>query len=661
MSIIATEQEVKWGPIGQEVYERTYSRQTENGYEQWPDTVSRVVRGSTSVGSINENEAECLTELIQSFSMLPAGRHLWITGTGLPYTRNCFRAPWTPRLADHYEFMADQLLTGGGVGANYSQEYISQSPVVRGFPLYITCCPTHPDYEAVKSAAGYYFVDRFHAQTAHFTCVPDMREGWAAGYGLLFDAATVGEFPYVALDVSKLRHAGAPIKTFGGTASGPGPFVSSLVNVYETLTGAVGRHMTSVEAMLCDHHIAAAVVAGGARRSARMSVVHWRDPQIFEFIDCKADHMNHWTTNISVEVDESFIIAVHEKDEHALQVLNRVVLGMWLNGEPGFTNSSHASFGETGDVRCTNPCGEIFLEEGESCNIGSVDLDAIGTDDELAEEAFRLMARFLIRATLVEPYQEITAEVEKRNRRIGVGFLGLQGWAAAHGVKYSEIPHNPQLFDKLCRFRDSIRYEADKYCDELGISRCVKVTAIAPNGTISNLRGTQPGVHAIIARYAWRLVRYTFGDPRISEALDRGLTVEPCIYAENTAVVYYPVRDSILDRHPEHLIQQTNEVSLDDQLAVLAFVQNSFCAGNDGNAVSFTANLDHDEFADIQEASDVIWKWLPHVKGLTVFPAVSRPQSPFIVITKEEYEAASNGESYGTIENECANNACPVR
>ena len=654
----------EWGPIGEDVYKRTYSRQQVDGtYETWPDTVARVVRGSTSVGVVKSGEAERLAELIGSFKMLPAGRHLWVTGTGLPYTRNCFRAPWSERLADHFEFMADQLLTGGGVGANYSQEYISQAPTLKHFDLFITCSEDHEEYEQVKAAAKNYWVDQFTVadQDIRATIVPDMREGWAAGWGALFDAGT-SSTSYVALDLSEIRPSGAEIKTFGGTASGPVPFVSSLVHVYEVLINATGRWLTSVEAMLCDHHIASAVVAGGARRSARMSIVHWRDPQVMEFINCKTDHMHHWTTNISVEIDNAFIRALEVGDEQATRVFSAVVKGMWANGEPGFTNTEAAAVGETGDVRSSNPCGEIFLEEGESCNIGSVDLDAYGTDDAGAEEAFRLMARFLIRATLIKPYQEITAEVEARNRRIGVGFLGMQGWAAAHGIKYSDIPKSNMLAQKLRHFRQVVREEADAYCDELGINRCVKVTAIAPNGTISQLRGTQPGLHAVLARHAWRRVRYTIGDPRIAEAKARGLFVEPCIYAENTMVVRYPLRDGILDKYDESLIEQTSDVSLNDQLSVLAFVTSTFCSGSDGNAVSFTANLDRETLGSVEEAARVIKNWLPLVKGLTVFPNESRPQSPYEVISKEEYEHAARGEVYvGAIEQECANGACPIR
>lgn len=962
-----------------------WGRRTEGGEDKW---------ATWTVESVNPAGRE----LVYCFNVPTT--HSFALADGIK-TANCFRAPWGTRLADHFEFMADQLLTGGGVGANYSQEYIRQSPQLRHFDLFITCDKSHPDFDAVVAAAGDYFVSGFAVadQNIRMMAVPDNREGWAAGWGALFDAATSNQ-AYVALDVSDIREAGAEIKTFGGTASGPGPFVKSLVAVSEVIAQATGRWMTSVEAMLCDHHIASAVVAGGARRSARMSIVHWQDPQILEFINCKADHMHHWTTNISVEIDNEFIAKLNAQDNEALRVFSAVVEGMWANGEPGFTNTDAASEGEVGDVRSTNPCvtgdtlvltedglrradtllgreiniivgddvwattpegffstgvkdtitldvdgtsltvthdhpimtvdgwvnagdlsvgdaivlgsgakawagtgtswegyllghligdgtfaagnpvlsswgvdasvrahisditgcawkpagrddkynlrisrdltdryglfarnkkmtdeimtasseftsallsalfdtdghveghpkkggisirlsqsdseflgrvkillqahgvrsvvrdgkpagevmfkpgqkayptkdqyrliisgesvrtfldrigfvnsdkqrkaesllsemtrgfyskapvstvrsitegptvevfdcqvpginafeanglvvsncGEIFLEEGESCNIGSVDLAAYGVDDDGAEEAFRLVARFLVRATLITPYQKLTAEVENRNRRIGVGFLGLQGWAAAHGVRYSDIRHSKHLAAKLDRFREAIRQEADAYCDELGIARCIKVTAIAPNGTISQLRGTQAGMHAVLARHAWRRVRYTFGDPQISEAMDRGLMVEPCIYADNTAVVRYPLRDVILDQYDESLIQQTSDVSLNDQLGVLAFVSEHFCGGTDGNAVSFTADLDRDTIGSAEAAGEIIKSWLPSLKGVTCFPTESRPQSPYEVITKAEYEAAARGEDFtGSAEFECASGACPIK
>jgi ribonucleotide reductase alpha subunit len=1116
-----------WGPMGEVVYERTYSRIKANGEkETWAETVDRV----TSTIS-DPDERKRVAELIYSFEMIPAGRHLWVTGTGLPYVRNCFRAPFTSRLADHFEFMGSQLMTGGGVGANYSQEYLTLSDPIREMGnIYITIDRSHRDYNDVKLQSGESwlepedFLDRvndlyYNHGAVALNRISDDREGWVESWGLLFDHATgINSKLDLYFDLTEIRSRGEVIKTFGGTASGPDPLAGSLVKVHEVLKRATGRHLSSVEAMECDHYLAEAIVAGGARRSARMSIVHWDDPHIFDFIHCKENPMLHWSTNISVEVDDSFFEALTRHEEGALAVARAVVTGMVHNGEPGFYNSSYASFGEHSDTRSTNPCfsgdtlvmtadgrdavsleqlakegldvpvystdefgnvsikmgrnprvtgynqkllrihtdkdfyvdvtpnhkmmtrdgqiveakdlqigqslmpftkrqekfssdgqpywrvytnaltekegkimehrliskfndsngwesakirteecggcantggivvhhkdfnglnnspdnlavmtwrehqllhaqladvsgeknprysgfadddirnraieltkelgrrfshkewvndtnvsnmprsfsahrselgsvvelshwaaeklgfithsidtrtlrllqiaeqqgyeaqlvdktvyvnrvcetcqhdflvnyqqreqafcsvacgnkhlendpkrkataakywsdkmaetklaqtkvycdlkhnlgrdpqkpewidacrtqkisyrlnpkspnafpnwkavqeagdnhnhkvirieeldgehtvynltvdenhtlcvgklvgnrysginalqcGEINLQEGESCNIGSVNLAAFGTDDDGAKEAFELMARYLVRATLTVPDHNLTAMVEAKNRRIGVGFFGFQEWAAAHGVKYSEIPHSEILAEKLESFRRTVRLAADRYADELGIPRPIKVTAIAPNGTISILPGVQAGIHPVLAKYFKRRVRFTNGDKLIDKAIEEGRHTEPCIYSQNTTVVENIVRDQILDSYDESLIQESHEVTLDEQLAVLQFVTHHFTNGNDGNAVSFTANIQPEELTDFEHVYEVIMGRLPHVKGMTIFPVMTRPQSPIEAITAKEYhDYHGTVEEHGSsLDENCSTGACPIR
>lgn len=659
-------QSPNFGPIGEDVYRRTYSRVLDDGCrEDWSDTVRRVIDGNVALDPlVSQRERQTMMTLMNDFAFLPAGRHLWVTGVqGIPgeARRNCFRAPFTSRLADHFEFIGSMLLLGGGVGANYSNEYLAQAGSIHPFTLSITCTPDHKDYEDVRTAAGEFFVEQSGG-----ALVEDSREGWVTAWGALFDAATYPLESCVALDVSKVRPHGDLIKTFGGTASGPAPLVGAIVGIYRTLISAVGRELTGLEAMQCDHAIASAVVAGGARRSARMSIMHWNDPSIFEFIHCKEDHMSHWTTNISVEVDRDFFTSLESGDSHAQAVMQQVIIGMHRNGEPGFYNSALASVGEVGDVRSTNPCGEVPLEAGESCNIGSVDLGMFGKDDKAAANAFRLMTRFLIRQTLTEIKTEPTASVESRNRRIGVGFLGLQEWAAEHGVRYADISSSSTLRAKLREFRRVCREEADLYTEELGIPKCIKVTAIAPNGTIAQLRGTQPGAHAILARWYIRNVRYTTGDPRIETARQNGLTVEKCIYADNTWVVSYPVADPLIEKYGPDLVQQIDEVSISEQFAVLAAVTREFCGGYDGNAVSFTASFDPTTVS-LEELHSAVQQWLPQVKGMTVFPTMSRPQSPYIPISEQDYHSLTRNvlEMIGDTGDEelsCAQGgACPIR
>lgn len=380
-----------------------------------------------------------------------------------------------------------------------------------------------------------------------------------------------------------------------------------------------------------------------------------------------------WSTNISVVVDDEFFRMAEEGNPLPRQIVGAIATAMLQNGEPGIYNQSLAQIGELRDVGATNPCGEATLEEhfdpetglgsssGESCNLGSVDLDAFGTDFDAAREAFRLLARFLYRATLAPVYDADQATIEDRNRRLGVGIMGLQGWCAAYGRKLTDLPGNGELPGLLHLFRETAREAANEIADELGLPRPIKVTAVAPNGTIAQLRGTTSGIQPVTAKYFVRRVQYSDFDPGLPELKALGYHVEPSIYADHTEVVSFPVKDVILNQHLEELIEQADEVSVDQFLAVQAAVQSSFCAGSDGQAISATANIPATG-VEVSELANAIWNNLPRLKGITVFPAVSRPQTPITAITREEYEQLAMPSAVGDSNfGECLTGACPIR
>jgi ribonucleoside-triphosphate reductase len=663
-----------WGPIGKAVYERTYRRDGET----WADTVKRVVLGNLGFapeGTELEGEAEELFRLIYNFKAVPAGRHLWTTGTvASRLNRNCWVAGWSKKLGSHYRFSASRLFEGGGVGSNYSHDLLSVTPkVISKLDVSITCHESHKDYELVKSAAGDRFVAYEDSLPIFNTVVEDTREGWVDLWVNLIDASTTPDAREMVIDVGSLRAYGEPLKTFGGRASGPTPLTTSINKMVDLLNSIAveKRQISGVEAMLLDHFIAESIVAGGARRSARMSLMHWTDPGIFEFIDCKRDPMEHWTTNISVEIDSAFVEAVENGDARANSILERVIEGMIQSGEPGLINSELHSVGEYGQIRMVNPCGEASLSAdvspegdaaGESCNLGSVNLEAFGHDAEGATRAFELLARFLYRATLNPHIDPSASRIESMHRRIGVGFFGLQGWAAEHGVKLSKLPQSTLLVGRLTEFRQACRTAADALADELGTPRPVKVTAVAPTGTIAQMSGATPGVHPVFAKHFVRRVRFADSDPGLAAVLAEGHTAVPDVYAVNTTVVEYLLRDAILDRYPAHLIEDVSELSIEDYIDLVACVQRSFCGGSDGQAVSATATIPTD--ISPERLRDAVIGGLPRLKGLTVFPEVSRPLSPYERLTEEEYlarvelEGNSTGDSN---DGSCVGGACPVR
>ncbi|MHB1731989.1 MAG: ribonucleoside-triphosphate reductase, adenosylcobalamin-dependent [Ferrimicrobium acidiphilum] len=662
-----------WGPIGKEVYERTYRRDGET----WADTVKRNVLGNLAYapGAEEPGEAVALFDLMYNFKAVPAGRHIWVTGTKASrFNRNCWVSGWSRRLSDHFAFAAARLFEGGGVGSNYSYDLrqVTQ-PVLNNLNVVFTINSGHPDYQSVKDACDDRFVE-MNTVSVSTVGVEDTREGWIALWVMLIDAACdhLGDKDFV-VDLSSLRPYGAELKTFGGRASGPGPLASSSLAIVDVLNKTPrGEQLTGLQSMEIDHYIAASVIAGGTRRAARMSLMNWRDPEIFDFMECKTNHSTHWSTNISVEIDDDFKAALAADDPEAVAVLKHIVRGMATNGEPGFIDSSLHSIGERAQIRMVNPCGEASLQAefdedgeaaGESCNLGSVNLEAFGLDVNGAKEAFRLMERFLYRATLHSHASDKASRIEQMNRRTGAGIFGLQGWAAAHGVRLSDLPRSTVLVKQLNEFREVARRAGNEIADSLGLPRPIKVTAVAPTGTIAQLAGTTPGVHAIFAGHFIRRVRYANSDPNLQTMIAAGYKTVPDVYAEQTTVVEFPVRDAILDRYDEDLIEDASEITLDKFVDLIAAVQNSFCSGSDGQAVSATASIPAN--MDLDELERSVRRAVGRVKGLTVFPELSRPLSPYERITKEEwFELTQDAvilESGDSNDGACIGGACPIR
>ena len=343
-----------WGPTGELVYNRTYARTKPDGSkETWQETVNRVVDGNLALVPEKYHypgEREALIDMMEDFKILPAGRHLWASGVkNAQHLFNCWVAGWGAEVTEHFEFTFMRLMEGGGVGANYSNRYLDQYPSVKNvLKVHIVCDEEHPDFDLMNNAG--LLSSEYDADWAGAFQIEDSREGWAAAlvdliethYGLFV------EHTDRVYDVSRVRHAGAKLKTFGGHASGPMPLASMLMEVSNTFNSlALNLDMLDgISAMEIDHAIAQCVVAGGVRRSARMAMMHWADPQIAQFMDIKQKTHSHWTTNISVEVDDEFWL--HSRNGHAwhaARVLKAITEGMVGHGEPGFWDSSYSNKG----------------------------------------------------------------------------------------------------------------------------------------------------------------------------------------------------------------------------------------------------------------------------------------------------------------------------
>lgn len=668
------------------VYERTYSRVKPTGeQETWAETVQRVVDGNLAL--VPERYAEggeraALLDLIASFKVLPAGRHLKSSGVNPFALNNCWAAGWDPaRPEEHFTFSLLRLAEGGGVGANYSSRYFEGFPeLVIPVEVHIVCDPSHGDYLDLVEA-GLISTEYSHEWAGAYQ-VQDSREGWAEALGDLIRTAHNPGTRHAArvYDVSRVRPKGAPLKQFGGTASGPQPFGQMLQAVGQVLKDLVwvddsdpsglvrylGGKLDGIAAMKIDHEIAQCIVSGGVRRSARMSIMHWRDPLIWTFLRIKSEG-GLWTTNISVEIDDDFIRLLGKMSSPSMPILREIAAGMLRNGEPGVWNSSLTAAGEVDGTYTTNPCGEATLTPWEPCNLGSVNLGAFVDSDGVVDypgltKAHRYLTRYLIRATFAEVADPKSAVAIARFRRIGVGHLGFADFLVKQGIRYSEAAELGFVGWDLADLAYEVDKEAAAYANILRIPVPIKKRVIAPTGTTSKLAGTSgEAVHAPFAGYFKRRIRFSDLEPteraQVEEYRQRGYDVEPDKYAANTSVVTIPTKDPLADIGDS--FEHAGQLSLTDMLSVQALYQEHWA----DQAVSYTANVDPTAYT-VDDLVDALIPFLPKLKGTTVFPEMSFEQPPYERITKEEYEelaAAVGVETADTSYDEiCASGACSL-
>ena len=684
--------EPNFGPSGQIVFDRSYSRTKPDGTkENWFETTDRVIKGnlglvygdpSTWSAEVNDEYRE-LKAMMDDFRIIPGGRHLWASGVpGRQFLFNCHVSHWNEKIADHFDFTFMRLMEGGGVGTNYSTKYIDQYEAPkRELKVHIVCDPSHPDYLKM-SDAGLLSTEFSHEWAGAFQ-VGDTREGWSAGMTDLINTYYLDDVKHYdrVYNISNVREEGRPLVSFGGTASGPTPFAIMLQEIAEVINKrvATGEKLNPIDMMEIDHSLACCVVSGGNRRSARMAMVAWDDPYIFDFINCKKDSGKHWTTNISVVIDDEFTRLVkkmtrdfHPLERQAKDVFEAAVTGMLRDGEPGFWNHTLSNHGELAEVVCTNPCGEITLREWEACILGHVNMDSFApkSQDESYDYeglvlAHRLMTRFLIRASFGDKADPKQQDMVNTNRRIGVGHFGVAGFLNKQGIRYSDAPKGtlyPRLLEQLYTV---VRSEARHYAFKLRIAEPVKVTTMAPTGSIAKLPGATEGAQTPYAKYFERRIRFSTinAAEQIQKYADLGYTIEEAKFEANTKIVVSVVKEKLVQEvedlgyDADSIVESQDELSLEDMLAFQEMYQLYYV----DNAISYTANIPENKYS-VQEVMSIIQKFLPTLKGTTIMVDGTREQAPYTRLTKDQYEALTGPKVVeDSTDEECSTGACPIR
>lgn len=328
--------------LARSTYISKYSRDNET----WTDTVRRVVDGNADLATgVTRKERELLFHIFWTMQALPPGRGLWVGGVeGIPSDArfNC----WFSTIYNYSDWgwVANQLMLGGGVGVGLHE--VPSLPTVNNAAhamFEVACAVGHPDILEVRPDM-YFNGGALQHKPAYL--VPDSREGWVSALNTVMKGAFEGQ--HVFVDVSAIRSRGTPIKTFGGTACGPGPLVELLRAVWAIIRGAAGRKLTSVEALDITNHIGKCIKAGNVRRSALIAI---GSPGDQEFRNAKKDYnavLSHrHTSNNSIGFQQ---FAEFEKFDWMSLATDNIEFG-----EPGVANLALARMTDPG-VKGVNPC-----------------------------------------------------------------------------------------------------------------------------------------------------------------------------------------------------------------------------------------------------------------------------------------------------------------
>ncbi len=428
--------------------------------------------------------------------------------------------------------------------------------------------------------------------------VHDSREGWAElmqkASSALMSGAGIG------VDYSGLREEGALIKRTGGEATGP-------IALAQILNEA-GR----------------GIMQGGSRRSAIWAGLNWRHPDAQKFI-----HIKDWSesvkalkaddysfpatldsTNISILLDDLFFEAYqsgsHPDHSLAKGVYQQVVRQMLMTAEPGFSVDVGENAGETLRNACTEVCSH---DSDDICNIGSANLGRIDTIKEFAK-IVELGTIFLLAGSCYSdiPYYDVD-KVRTKNRRLGLGIMGVHEWLLKRGKRYGQ---DDELGEWLQVYEDVSRKTADEWSSKWGLSRPVKVRAVAPTGTIGIVAETTTGIEPLFcAAYKRRWLKggthwvaeYVV-DPVARRLVDGG--VNP---------------DQIEDAY-------TIANDVERRVAFQAWVQ-----GFVDHGISSTINLPHwgskqNNKNTVKPFEKMLMKYLPKLRGVTCYPDGARGGQP---------------------------------
>lgn len=571
--------------------------------ETYVETVDRYMNYMVNSLEKNHNyrvpdaDRESVREFILGQAAMPSMRAMMTAGPALDRDNvaayNCsYVTIDDPRAFDETLYI---LMNGTGVGFSVEEKYVRKLPFIA------------EEFEATETVVK----------------VADSKEGWARAYREVLSLLWGGRVP--RWDTSKVRPAGARLKTFGGRASGPGPLEQLFQFTIDIFTKAAGRQLTSLEAHDLVCKIAEVVVVGGVRRSALISLSDLSDLRM-----ATAKSGSWWESQPQRSLANNSVAYTCKPDMTAF-------MSEWKNlydsksGERGIFNRQAAQKQAVKNGRRdgnfdfgTNPCSEIILRPNQFCNLTEVVVRPDDTQDTLAEKvrAATILGTWQSTLTSFKYLRKVWRKNTEEERLLGVSLTGQFGNRLMSGQEGID-----ELSAVLYGLKEVAVVANQETADAIGIPRSTAITCVKPSGTVSQLVGVPSGMHTEHDHFYIRTVRGDIKDPLTQFLKDSGVPNEPDVMKPNDTVVFsFPKKaaDGALTR---------NDLTAIEHLEIWLAYQRAWCE----HKPSITVSVKDHEWMSV---GAWVYDHFDEVSGISFLPYSEHTykQAPYQSITEAEYK-----------------------
>jgi ribonucleoside-triphosphate reductase len=583
------------------IHKSRYARwlEDEGRRETWEETVHRYINFFKERKQLDDESGQEIYDAIHAMEVMPSMRCMMTAGEALKRDNvagfNCsYLHIDHPRAFDELMYV---LMCGTGVGFSVERNFITKLPEV---------------------------AETFH-KTSSTIVVSDSKLGWASAFRELIAMLYAGKLP--EWDMSRVRPAGARLKTFGGRASGPEPLQDLFHFCVGVFQKAAGRKLTSIECHDVCCKIADIVVVGGVRRSALISLSNLSDQRMSKaksgqwWIDQGQRRLANNSVAYTEKPDfEAFLTEMknlYESKSGERGLFSRVA-AQKIAARNGRRDATH-DFG-------TNPCSEIILRSNEFCNLSEVVVRADDTLETLKEKVRKATIIGTLQSTLTD-FRYLRVRWKRNTEEealLGVSLTGIMDHDVLGGK--NGMAESPMLATWLEEMRDVSIKTNKEWAEKLGVNQSVAITCVKPSGTVSQLVDSASGIHPRFSKHYIRRVRSDKKDPLALYMEQAGFPVENDVMSASSVVFSFPVKA------PESSTC-VKEVGAMEQLALWKTYQNHWCEHKPSVTVYYTDS-------EYLQVAQWIWENFDMCSGISLLPTSDHvyQQAPYEDISAEKYD-----------------------